>query len=355
MKKVLFVITKSNWGGAQKYVFDLATSLPKDYQSVVAAGGSGPLIEKLRAAGVRTISLPNVKRDIQFFQEPKSLWDLYWIIRKERPDVVHVNSSKAGGLGALAARLALVPKIIYTIHGYAGTEPWRGPVQRALIWVATLATQILVHRSIALSEKYKKLVPLQYKTTTIHHGIHFLQTEPKPHEGIRIACVGELHPIKAHDVLIRAMQKVNGASLTIMGDGELREKLKALVANLKLESRVTLAGHVDNAVSRLNEYDIFTLPSLAEGLGYVLLEAGLSSLPVVASHVGGIPEIVEDTVSGILVPPGDENALAKALQALVDSPTERTRLGTALSSRIKNNFSIERMLQETIAVYEKNL
>src|SRR4051812_14312990 len=114
-KKILFVITKSNWGGAQKYVYDLASSLPKDsYESVVVFGGEGPLATRLQEAGIRTISVKSLQRDVNIFGDIKSLFELLSIFKREKADVVHVNSSKVGGLGAFAARCAGIPRIIFT-------------------------------------------------------------------------------------------------------------------------------------------------------------------------------------------------------------------------------------------------
>ncbi len=118
-RKILLVVTKGNWGGAQRYVYDLATELPVDqFEPVVVAGAGHALPTRLAAAGIRTIALPKLERDINWRQEAATLAALVKIFWRERPSVVHLNSSKIGGLGALAARLALVPRIIFTAHGW---------------------------------------------------------------------------------------------------------------------------------------------------------------------------------------------------------------------------------------------
>jgi glycosyltransferase involved in cell wall biosynthesis len=125
-KKVTYVITKANWGGAQRYVFDLATHLPKEEFDVsVAYGVEGKLAEELKRAGIVTHYIPALGRDVSFVKDTKSLLELFELFLKEQPDVVHLNSSKAGGVGALAARLTGVPKIVFTIHGLPEDEARR--------------------------------------------------------------------------------------------------------------------------------------------------------------------------------------------------------------------------------------
>src|SRR5690606_30501769 len=122
-RKILFLITKSNWGGAQRYVYDLAAGLPEEeFETLVALGGDGPLTDKLRSQGVRVVPLPALQRDMSIDKDIQSFFDIWAIIRVERPHIFHVNSSKAGLFGALIGRLAGVPKIIFTAHGWGFNE-----------------------------------------------------------------------------------------------------------------------------------------------------------------------------------------------------------------------------------------
>src|ERR1700734_3367295 len=121
--KVLFLITKGTWGGAQRYVFDLATNIPRGrFEAVVAYGQKGKLAEDLTNAGVRTLQLPSLGRDVAVVSDIKSFFEILKLLRKERPDVLHLNSSKAAALGAPAARIAGVKKIIFTVHGWPFRE-----------------------------------------------------------------------------------------------------------------------------------------------------------------------------------------------------------------------------------------
>ena len=174
-KKILFVITKSNWGGAQKYVYDLATSLPKElFDVTVVFGGTGPLAEQLSTAGIRTTSIPSLQRDVSIVGDVKSFFSLLSLFKKEKPHIVHVNSSKVSGLGALAGRLTSVPRIIFTCHGWPFNE------ERSLLSLWSIAffswlTVVLSHTTITVSGRDfsdgQKMPWVKHKMCLVHNGI----------------------------------------------------------------------------------------------------------------------------------------------------------------------------------------
>ena len=158
--KILYLITKSNWGGAQKYVYELATRIPKDkFEVVVALGGTGKrkaptgkLHELLTKGNIRTIVITSLSREMYFIGDVRSFFSILNVLRKEKPDVVHLNSSKAGGLGSFAGRLLGIQKIIFTAHGLAiHEERFGGRTFRFLTWLTVLfATHtILITRRLA--------------------------------------------------------------------------------------------------------------------------------------------------------------------------------------------------------------
>lgn len=302
-RKVLFVITKANWGGAQRYVFDLATSLPKEqFEVAVAYGTPGTLAEKLREAGIKTCALSDMQRDISFGAEFRSFFALRTLFIKERPDVVHLNSSKAGGLGAFAARLAGVKKIVFTAHGWPFLEKRSLPA-RVIIWLASYATALLSHAVIVVSDydlRQAKRMPLVgHKTVRIYNGIAPISfgTGEKIRQafppGAHITgTIGELTRNKNQQALIEQAKKTPSMYVAIIGEGEDRSMLESKIKEYGLETRVKLFGFIP-AAEALKGFDTFALPSLKEGLPYVLLEAKAALLPIVASHVGGIPEILD--------------------------------------------------------------
>lgn len=328
MKKVLFIITKSNYGGAQRYVYDLAANLPHDrFEPVVAFGpgghGAGPglLAQKLGAAGIRTILVPELGRDLGL-ADFGALKALTRLLREEEPDVVHLNSSKAGVLGALAARATRVPRIIFTAHGWPFREA-RYTAWRLVAYVGSLLTVLLAHRTICVSEAdhgaFASFPILGHRCVRVYNGIDLAipfgsgeRIRNSFPAGARITgTIGELTGNKNQTALIEAAHADPSMYVAIVGEGEDRAKLEHLIAAYGLGERVKLFGFVP-ATEALKGFDVFALPSRKEGLPYVLIEARAAGLPIDANRTGGVGEAL-------------------------DLPLE--------------TFSLKRMVRETIAVY----
>lgn len=368
-KRILYVITKANWGGAQRYVFDLALrSKHAGHDVLVVFGTEGELINRLREQNIPMKAISGLQRDLSGMQEVRSFQNLLRIVREFNPDVIHGNSSKAGGLAVLAGRLARVPRIVFTSHGWAFNEQ-RPLWQKAVIGLFHYATVLLSHVTICVSHalvRDARWMPfVAHRFHVIHNGISsidFLSKEkareilaPKSTSTTWIGTIAELHPTKGLDVLIDAFAllaaKDPSPILVIMGGGEEESRLRGSIERQGLSERIVLTGFVNNAQTYLSALDVFVLPSRSEALGYVLLEAGLAGLPAIGTRVGGIPEVLEDGVTGLLVPPGDPHALAAALTAVVADSSLRVRLGTALNQKVLSAFSTEAMATETLALY----
>ncbi|HEY4504602.1 MAG TPA: glycosyltransferase [Candidatus Paceibacterota bacterium] len=336
--KVLYLVTKSNWGGAQRYVFDLATHLvarspSENWEVVVACGGNGVLTDKLRERNVRVIPLPDAQRDISIIKEIKLLITLFEIIKKEKPDVLHVNSSKLAGLGSFAGFVTRT-RTIFTAHGWPFNED-RNLFWKLIVYKLSWLTSLFSHVTIAITEKDfeqgKRMPFVSNKMRMIHNAIEQISfydretarkklSPPTPSYHKRgqggdtwIGTIGELHKNKGFIYLAKVAEQIKNAKFVVIGEGEERQTLK--------KTSLILAGQVSEASRYLKAFDIFVLPSLKEGLPYVLLEATQASLPIVATNVGGIPDILGD--KSILVPPKDVTALANALRQTIDQlPTQ---------------------------------
>ncbi len=366
--KILYVITKSNWGGAQRYVYDMAVAAKaRGSQVLVAAGGEGELITRLTDAGISVRTITGLSRDISVGDELRAFNQLRKLFKEKRPDVVHLNSSKAG-LAALAARLSGVKRIVFTVHGWAWNEArpaWQKLIIRCIYW----ATLVLVDVAIAVSDTTRAqasgLPFVQKKFRVVHNGlshISFLSRAearkkllPGSPRTFWIGTIAELHPVKGLDVLIEAFEHMTvdfpEAELVIIGEGEERGALERQMKIEGVSGRSHLVGQVANASETLSAFDMFVLPSRSEALGYVLLEAGLAGLPVVATNVGGIPEIITDTVTGLLVPPDNRELLTDAMEKLSGDESLRARYGKALQEKVEKEFSREQMVKETFALY----
>ena len=367
--KVMLGITKGIWGGAQEYVFSLATNLPKEkYDVSVVCGAGGTLVEKLIGKNIRTFTIGTMSRDIYFLNEIKSFLALWKIIKKEKPDILHLNSSKMGLLGGFVGRLLGVPKIIFTVHGLASNENRPFLVRKFFLFLHWL-TVILSNTTIVVSEKTKNdLVDLPWvnqKIFVIHNGIEKINFEEKSvaqkyladlartePTKIMIGTISELHKNKGLDFLILACTNLpEETSVYIVGDGEEKNNLTELIVRFSLEKKIYLVGRVENTKKYLLGFDIFTLTSRTEALPYTVLEAGLAGLPVVASRIGGIPEIIESEKSGILVQVGDIEKISKSLKNLVLEPQKRANLGQALQQKVEQDFSLQKMISETEKIY----
>ena len=372
-KKILFVITKSNWGGAQRYVFDLATSLSATYDVAVALGGNGKLKEILENNHVRTISLTHLTNTISLGDEIRSSKELYRLFRTERADILHLNSSKAGAIGALAGRLARVPHIVFTAHAWAWNED-RPFLARAGIALIHWLTVILSHRTITVShsvnDQMARFPFTKRKMRVIHPGIIPLPRVDRAQAralfatqfptlrdatGPWLVTLAELHPIKGHRYALTTFLELRKTHPTavyvLIGDGSERDALSDFVKKENLTDAVFFAGHIQDAATLLSAFDIFVLSSLSESFGYVLLEAGGAEVPVIASDVGGIPEIISEG-AGILVPPKNEILLLDALLHTLSHTKENTTRIRALKERVATYFTKERMVEETRDLYD---
>lgn len=370
--KIMYLITKSNYGGAQKYTFELAAaSQERGHAVVVACGGTGDslappgeLEARLKEANIPVRHVPGFMRDISVASDIKAFWQVYSLLRTERPDVLHISSSKAGGIGTVAARLLAVPRIIFTIHGMPADEAWRPKWQQFLIAALTWITTTLSHHVIVLTKeaalRVRSWPGQQHKVHLIHNGVsHFVLADHntlRQELGIRntitaIVGVGELHPNKNWSQAISVMPTLPATvHLYIIGAGEERAKLESLVTTLAVSDRVHFLGHMKDAARFLPAFNILILPSKKEGLPYVILEAGVASLPVVASDLPGIQEIIETGEHGLLTQL-DSEEFSTALQMLVRDTGMQRRLGDALHARVMDHFTLKEMVEKTFHLY----
>lgn len=371
-KKILFVITKSNWGGAQRYVFDLATALSRTYSVAVALGGDGRLRTLLEAQSIPVFRIAHLLRDVSLASEIHAFLSLYKVIKYEKPDVLHLNSSKVGILGGIAGRLAGVPSIVFTAHAWAWNEK-RPIVSRIGIALLHWVTVLLSHRTITVShavyDQMARFPGTKKRMRVVHLGI-----TPLPRidaEQARAQCltrepalqalthlpwfvtIGELHPIKGHIFVLKALEllKKEGYACVyiLIGDGEQYPVLQDYVTSHNLSDTVFFLGHIQDAAVLLSTFDLFILPSLSEAFGYVLLEAGAAEVPILASAVGGIPEIIGGGM-GTLVPPQDPVSIADAL--MHRTPSAEHVATHDLKVAVATYFTKERMVTETRAVYD---
>lgn len=429
MKKILYLITQAEWGGAQKYIYDLATALSSrgipsrrddegsrpistglprpafgvarnddSFEILVAAGENekGELFEKLSPKGIKTIYLKNLVRAINPLTDFGGLMEIVRLIRKERPDIIHLNSSKISVLGSLAAAIVkLIVKlqassfkfqVIYTVHGWVFNEPLSNWQKFFYLWSEKI-TAFFKDKIICVSE-YDRQIAIknnfsEKKLITIHNGLsltdkNFLEKEeakkilnlPLEIEEIAtsrqggtrndikktkiIGTIANFYPTKGLNYLIEAADSVRkkfpDILFVLIGEGQQKEFLNKKINQLNLQNNFKLVKIAD-AYRYLKAFDIFVLSSVKEGLPYTILEAMAAELPIVATRVGGIPEMIEGGVSGFLVEPKDSENLAKKISQMLENPDLAKNFGQNAKEKYEREFAFETMLKRTTELY----
>jgi glycosyltransferase involved in cell wall biosynthesis len=371
--KILYIITKSNWGGAQKHVFDLATEAKNDFEVCVALGGDGLLKQKLEEIGVKTVSIKNFGRDVKVLKEISAFFEIIKIIKEIQPDILHLHSSKAVALGSLAGKFKGVKKIIVTIHGWAFKEK-RSWLENRIIYFISWLNLIMTDKAIMVSNDDFQKSPtflVENKKIMIRNGIGNLEMFDKENarkallpnfskECIWIGTVAELHKNKGLDYGVKAIIDIKKTSKedlekfiwVIVSDGDEREKLQKMIDENSLGEKIFLIGQKTDAYKYLKAFDIFMLTSIKEGFPYALLEAGYAGLPVIATDVGDSKEVIKDMETGILIKPGEYKEIAYAIRHLVQNPETIKKLGGAIEEKVKKEFSLKQMTEKIFDLYK---
>lgn len=366
--KVIHVITDTNFGGAGRYLTYLLSQPAFEGIDVAVACPDGELGKRLDAMGIRRIAISG--RDVSY--NTRLTRELYALFRRERPDVVHTHSSLSG---RIAARLRRIP-VVYTKHGEAGASVATGvpadpasptrvrgravnPLKRFVNkTVAAVLSDKIIAVSGRVSEELAQSGIDPSKIVTIPNGIELGPYSMRPRtrrSGFLVGALARLSREKGLDVLLHAAKLVlasePSARFMIGGTGPLEEELRRKIRELKLEPYVRMAGFIEDVPSFLSELDVFVLPSDSEGIGLAIMEAMATGLPVVATAVGGVPEVVSDGQTGILVPPRQPKLLAQAIVRLLVDPDLARAMGAAGRNRVEALFDAKVMAERTVAVY----
>jgi glycosyltransferase involved in cell wall biosynthesis len=287
--------------------------------------------------------------------DPGTVRGLVDLFRRERIDIVHSHEFTMAVYGAVASRIVGIPHVI-TMHG--SQTMLKAARRRAALRLAFRMSRAVVACSGATQAHLTAALGLPDDLIrTIPNGIHFVAGDRRrlraelglADSDVLVVAVGSLVERKGHMVLLRALRDLRAQGLTnwhvaIAGRGELESALRAFIAAEGLGDRAHLLGHRDDVPDILAASDIFTMPSLWEGLPVAMLEAMFACKPVIASACSGIPEAIDDGVHGLLVQPGDTVGLAAALRSLLESPESRARLGAAGQARASKRYSVAGMV-----------
>ena len=345
---------------------------------MVLAAGQGmteesPLRPQAESEGVTLIRVPSLIRALHPLKDAGALWACYRLIRGGKFDLVHTHTSKAGIVGRIAARLAGGCRVVHTPHGHVFYGYFGSWKTRLFIWAERLMarwTDAIVTLTCREAEEHLALgVGRPSQFVTIFSGISLPDPMARarstaarrealglPAAGPLIGSVGRLDPVKGHDLLIRAFAKLQDpqARLILIGDGEKRAEYETLAQELGISDRVRFTGWREDVGDLLEALDLFVFPSRNEGMGRAAVEAMAAGLAVVAARTGGLPEVVRDGETGLLVPPDDADALAAAIARLLARPEERMAMGEA-GRKLAQNFGAERMCERLETLYARLL
>jgi glycosyltransferase involved in cell wall biosynthesis len=359
--KSLHIDTAETWRGGQNQVLLTVTGLAElGHQAVLVAHANGEL--KRRASeGLRFIGFsPRSEFDVQ------AGWQLARVLSDLQPDVIHAHDPMAVALTAVALqmkpRLARAPLVVasrrvdFHLKRHAFSK-WKYRHVNVFIAASSLIAQVLQQDGITAD-----------RVEVVHDGVNiaFIDKQPRvdahaelwlPSGAPLIGNVAALAPHKGQRYLVSAaaivVREIPDARFLIVGEGELREAIERQIRELGLDRHVFATGFRHDALGLMKSFDIFAMSSLTEGLGSAVLEAMACERPTVATRAGGIPEIVRDGETGFLVPPHDERAMAEAILGLLRDPGLRSRFATAGRARVVAEFSVEKLVAGTAAVYEK--
>ena len=369
--EVFQVLAGGPWGGGGVVVLSLTKRLMQEGCRVRALCLSDEVSRRFSEAGATVVTSRYWRREINPLFDLLSFYELFRLCRKERFDVVHTHTSKGGLLGRIAARLAGVPIVIHTVHGFA----FHGFTSRlatvSYTHLEKLAARfcdliICVNHEDRLTAIEKRIVKPD-KIVTIPNGIDLKRFEGTaitdlqrgrlglPREATLVGTVGRLAPQKGFVHLIKAIPSILRAHpqtrFLFAGEGPLKAELQALAEELGIADHCRFLGFRRDIPKLLACYDIFVLPSLWEGLSITLLEAMAAGKAVVATNIKGNREVVSDGINGILCEPQNSKALAKAIIHLTKNREKARLLGERARQTVEQRFDERIMLERTLELY----
>jgi len=394
-KSILYIITKSVWGGAAKYVFDLSTNLSGEFNVAIGAGGKNKLYEKIKKANISYYKINNFQRTINPLRDIFAFFEILSLLIQLKPDIIHANSSKSGGISGLAGWIyKLISskkiKLIFTAHGWAINED-RPKWQIKLIKLFSKITSVFYNQIICVSEYdhkiaiENKLAP-EKKLIAIHNGINieninFLIKEKAQKKLINktsplvIGTVAEWTKNKGLIYLLKAIKKIQKPStlqynsesprgtreatgsghkfdVILIGSGENpdKEKMTKFIEENNLKN-IHLIEFIPNAIKYLKAFDIFVLPSTKEGLPYTVIEAMIAGIPIISTNVGGIPEMIKNNINGFLIEPKNSDLIEKKILELINSSGKIQEITKKAKQKAEQEFTLEKMIEKTKKLY----
>ena len=372
------------------------------YETVLVCGGGekaeGDMAYIAREKGIAPVIVPELGRELSWKDDWVAFWKIYEIIRREKPDIIHTHTAKAGALGRMAGILFRLlrrpdtfgigtprnddstchceaegrsnlkkPIIIHTFHGHVFSG-YFGKLKTVFFIYVERFLALFTDRIITVSgtlkqefvEKYKIAPERKFSVVELGFELDELLKLPlrENSETINIGIVGRLVLVKNHKMLFKSICRA-GLNLpyriVVIGDGEMRWELERYAKELGIEDKIEFRGWIKDLKAIYEGLDIVVLTSLNEGTPVSLIEAMAAARPVVATNVGGVPDIAQDGVNGYLVESGDTEAFSEKLSELIKDPEKRRRFGQNGRKMVQERFAKERLIKDTERLYNNLL
>ena len=383
--RVLHVLTNLDFGGAQLSVVNICVSLRRRGLDVrvahSSAGGrrfcaSELLYQRLREEGVPLYDVPRMRRGVNPYQDFLALVQLRRLIREVRPEIVHTHMSKAGVLGRLAASLEKTPCVVHSVRGWSFYGGGSALKRRTFIslerFSARLTDKMLAVSARQVADGLKVGIGSPGDYLVVRSGIDVGQFQvgrsdadalrqglcipPGAHVvGTVMALVEQKAPLDFVATAVEVLRDRPGTHFLVVGDGPLREQMKEAIRREAIQESFHLVGHSTDVPRLLAVMDLFLLTSRWEGTPRVILEAMMTGVPVVATSVGGVPEIIEHDRSGLLAPPGDVESLKRHVVRLLENPAESRDLSQQARRNVAAEFDISTVTDKHEQLYAELL
>ena len=357
--------------GVQRVSYEILKNLPAEeyekhilFSSEIDAGDKEYCISMFKEIGVNVILNENIVREISLSKDIKAFKEIHSLCKQHQFDIVHTHSTKPGIVGRIAARLAGVPKVIHTVHGTAYHKYVKFS-RRIYYYSIEFFASFFSHKIVLVNNYYRKYYSFfKKKVTVIHNGIDFSQLPKKeynkitpPEKNIELLFVGRLDIPKDPLTLLKAINYLktnlhkNNFVLKMVGDGEYYNDCKKYIEDNNLISSVKLLGWRTDVSTFYKDCDIFCTSSIYDAFGIMFLEAGYYRIPVVSTLVEGIPEVVKNGETGILIPEKDEVSLAKAICVLMEDAELRKHMGDNAHDWVTKEFTLNKFINKYLQIY----
>lgn len=366
MKKILHIQVLPKLSGVQRVSLEIFRGLSNnEYQKFILfsrsteVGDMEECVKQFEEAGVEVLFSDNLKREIGL-SDMSAFWEIYKLCKQQKFDIVHTHSTKPGIIGRTAAWFAKVPLIIHTVHGLSFHKFIKFPLWQ-FYWFCEMLSSLFCDKITIVNKYYVKYFKwFKKKTSTIYNGIDFSKLKRESYsrstkDSIKILYVGRLDIPKDPLTMLQAAKivcsKYPQVIFSIVGDGEKYEECNSFIISNNLQERVLLEGWQSDVSQYYASHDLFVMSSIYESFGLIFLEAGFYGLPVVATNVEGIPEVIEDGITGFLSEPLNFKDLAENILKLLGDNDLRLKMGKAAYDRVTTQFSVDKMIKEYEKIY----